>query len=61
LRRTPVDLDDEPCLRPEGVDDVIEQRNVHLRLRKVVAAAEREESLLEVVAGRGRSNCLLGQ
>jgi hypothetical protein len=59
--RASVGFDDQPGVAPEEVHDVLEQRNVHLRLGKAVAAAEREEPLLEVVAGRGRSNRVVVQ
>src|SRR4051794_31478245 len=50
--RAAIHLDDESGVRPQEVDHVLEQRDVHFRLGKVALAAEREESLLEIVACR---------
>ena len=59
--RASVDLDDQAGLRPEEVDDVVEQRSVYLRLGKVVAATEDQEPLLKFAAGDRRSNLVTGQ
>jgi hypothetical protein len=59
--RASVDLDDQAGLRPEEVDDVVEQRSVYLRLGKAVAATEHQEPLLELAAGGRRSNLVTGQ
>lgn len=54
-----VDLHDQSRFGPEEVHDVVDQRNVHIRLGKAVTATEGEESLLEVVACGGRPGAML--
>jgi hypothetical protein len=46
-----VDFDDELLLTPEEVHLAAIDRDVHFRLGKAVAAAERDHELLEVGAG----------
>lgn len=53
MARVPVNLDDEPRITPEKVDDVIEERDVHFWLGKVVRATESQEAFLQFAAGGG--------
>jgi hypothetical protein len=56
-----VDLNNQAGLRPEEVDDVVEQWSVYLRLGKAVAATKHQEPLLELAARGRRANLVTGQ
>src|SRR6266550_8183540 len=55
----PIDLDDQVDVPPKEVHYVVEQRDVHFRLGKVAAAAERQETLLQLASGY-RGTCTVG-
>jgi hypothetical protein len=52
---------DQSSVGPEKVHQVVEKRDIHLRLGKVVLAADREEPFLEVVSGGGAADRMVAQ